>query len=124
MEQILAHLVGDYVLQSSYMALHKTRRWSVAWLHATFYTAPFLFITQTPAALAVILGTHAVIDRYRLARYISMARNMLGDPAQWRQYRTANGYPTMTPAWLATWLEIVIDNTLHLTINYFSIKYL
>lgn len=124
MEQVLAHLVGDYVLQSSYMALHKTRRGSVAILHATLYTIPFLLITLSPLALATILGTHALIDRYRLARYISRARNMLGDPAHWRQYRTANGYTAATPAWLSAWLEIVIDNTLHLTINYFSIKYL
>jgi len=124
MEQILAHLFGDYVLQSSHMALHKTRRGSVAILHATLYTIPFLLITLSPPALATILGTHALIDRYRLARYISRARNMLGDPAHWQRYRTANGYPVATPVWLSAWLEIVIDNTLHLTINYFSIKYL
>ena len=124
MEQILAHLIGDYLLQSSYMALHKTRRASVALLHATLYTVPFLFITLSPAALAMIFGTHAMIDRYRLARYVAMARNMLGDPHHWRQYRTATGYLAATPAWLTAWLEIVIDNTMHLTINYLAIRYL
>lgn len=124
MEQLLAHLIGDYLLQSSHMALHKTRRASVALLHATLYTVPFLFITLSPAALSVILGTHALIDRYRLAHYVSMARNMAGDPRHWRHYRTATGYLDTTPAWLAAWLEIVIDNTMHLTINYFAINYL
>jgi len=124
MEQILAHLVGDYLLQTSHMARHKIQSWTIALLHATFYTLPFLLITRSPAALAVILGTHALIDRYRLAWYVSMARNMAGDPFRWRRYRTATGYTDSTPVWMATWLEIVIDNTMHLLINYFAILHL
>ena len=76
------------------------------------------------AALAVILGTHALIDRYRLARYVSMARNMAGDPLHWRRYCTATGYADNIPAWIATGLVIIVDNTLHLLINYFAILYL
>jgi len=124
MEQLLAHLTGDYLLQSSHMALHKTRRWSVALLHATLYTLPFLLITLSPSALAVIGGTHAVIDRYRLAWYVSMARNMAGDPIHWHRYRTATGYDKSTPRWMSTWLVIIVDNTMHLLINFFSIQYL
>ncbi|MFD4210556.1 DUF3307 domain-containing protein, partial [Micromonospora tulbaghiae] len=63
---LLAHLAGDYLLQSHWMATEKSKRWWPAWAHALTYGLPFLLITQSPAALAVIVGTHAVIDRYRL----------------------------------------------------------
>lgn len=69
MTQLLAHLLGDYVLQNHWMANTKTTRSSAALLHALFYTLPFLLLTQDPWRLAVIGGTHFVIDRFRLARY-------------------------------------------------------
>jgi len=124
MEQLLAHLVGDYVLQTSYMAEHKVRSWPIAIQHAFVYSLPFLFLTQSPAALAVIFSTHAVIDRYRLAHYVAMAKNMVGDPKNWRQYKTYTGFSVQTPDWMSVWLVIITDNTMHLIINYFSIKYL
>jgi Protein of unknown function (DUF3307) len=124
MEQLLAHLVGDYVLQSSHMAEHKVRSTPIALLHAFTYTLPFLFITTSPAALAVICGTHAVIDRFRLAHYVAKARNIVGDPVHWREYLTHTGFSDRTPIWMSVWLVIITDNTMHLVINYFAIKYL
>lgn len=64
---LLAHLLGDYVVQSRWMATEKTQRWWPAIVHAVTYGVPFLMVTRSPLALAVIVGTHAVIDRYRLA---------------------------------------------------------
>src|SRR5216684_3352488 len=124
MEQLLAHLVGDYILQTSHMAEHKIRSWPVAMVHAVSYTLPFLFITLSIPALTEIAGTHAVIDRYRLAHYVAMAKNMAGNPSRWRDYATYTGYSAETPAWLSVWLVIITDNTLHLLINYFAMKYL
>lgn len=69
MPELLAHLVGDYVLQNHAMATRKTSSWAWALLHAVFYGLPFLLLTTDWRALAVIVGTHAVIDRLRLARY-------------------------------------------------------
>lgn len=124
MEQLLAHLVGDYILQTSHMAENKIKSWAVALLHAFTYVLPFLLLTQSPAALAVIAVTHAVIDRYRLAHYVAMVKNMAGNPRHWRDYVTHTGYSAETPPWLSIWLVIVTDNTLHLLINYFALKYL
>ena len=47
-DQILAHLIGDYLLQSHWMAQEKTKRSIAAAVHAVSYTLPFLF---QPAAL-------------------------------------------------------------------------
>ena len=67
---LLAHLVGDYLLQSHWMATEKTKHWWPALAHGITYTLPYLFITQSPLALLVIAGTHIVIDRYRLAKHL------------------------------------------------------
>lgn len=123
MEQLLAHLVGDYILQTSHMAENKIKNMGVAVYHAFIYSLPFLLITQSPAALAIIFGTHTVIDRYRLAAYVARFTNMAGDPKHWEKYVTYTGYKEETPNWLAVWLVIVTDNTIHLLVNFFAIKY-
>lgn len=116
---LLAHAVGDYLIQSHWMASEKTKRWWPALAHAATYGLPFLLITRDPVALAVIVGTHAVIDRYRLARHIVWAKNHLapaGINPSWSECR-ATGYPPDTPPWLAVWLLIIADNTMHVVIN-------
>ena len=62
-DQLLAHLAGDYVLQSDWMAREKTSRIAVALAHALCYSLPFLFLRPSLAAWLVIVGTHATIDR-------------------------------------------------------------
>lgn len=123
---LLAHLLGDYVIQSHWMATEKTKRWWPAIAHAVTYGLPFLLVTHSPLALAVIVGTHAVIDRYRLARYVVWAKNQVGPASHrppWSQ-AASTGYPADAPAWLAVWLLIIADNTLHLGINYASVRWL
>ncbi len=75
---ILAHLVGDYLLQSHDMATKKTTSWIWAVVHGLAYTIPFLFITLNPLSLLIIAGTHVLIDHYRWAKHISYAKNLLG----------------------------------------------
>lgn len=113
---ILAHLVGDYLIQTHYQATEKTKSWGPALTHAATYTACHLPLTRSPWRLAVIGGTHAVIDRYRLARHVVWAKNQLA-PKSFRPGHTPTGYPAGTPDWLAVWLMIIADNTLHLLIN-------
>jgi hypothetical protein len=114
--QLVAHAVGDYLLQSHWMATQKVRRWLPAVLHGLTYALPFLLITRSPLALIIISGTHMIIDRYRLARHVVWAKNLLG-PRAYRADHTPTGYPAGTPDWLAVWLLIAADNTLHVCIN-------
>ena len=124
---LLAHLAGDYVLQSHWMAQAKTSRWWPALVHAGVYTACYLPVTQSPLALLMIGGTHAVIDRHRLARHVIWAKNHLapvgGRPQPWSAC-TATGYDPDVPAWLAVGLLIAADNTLHLVINVVAVVWL
>lgn len=116
-DQIVAHLVGDYIFQSHWMATEKIKKSLAAAVHAVCYTLPFLFITLNPVALAVICGTHFLIDRFRIARVIVWLKNGVKGPL------TDTGYDENVPAWLSVWLLIIADNTLHIVINGLAIYY-
>jgi hypothetical protein len=134
-DQLLCHLVGDYCLQSDWMAANKYNRKSVALIHAFFYTLPFFALTRSPAALAFIFVTHFVIDHYKLATYVSWVNNFLapkwiqpeGQPAR-RNYAWADckatGYSPERPVWLTVWLMIIVDNTMHLICNAAALRWL
>lgn len=121
--QIVAHLVGDYILQSDWMVREKGSSTLAATVHVVFYTLPFLLITQSPAALAIIAGTHFVIDRWRLARFLIWAKNRPWPGSRpWSECRKT-GYPPELPVWMSTWLMILVDNILHILINGTAIYY-
>ena len=119
--QFVAHLVGDYVIQSDRMATEKTRSSLWAAIHAVTYALPFLLITRSPAAIAAIVGAHFIIDRWRLARFVCWAKNAIGGSCHPWSECVATGYHKDRPAWLAVWLLIICDNTLHLICNAFAI---
>lgn len=123
MEQLLLHLVGDYVTQSDWMAQRKTTSTWAAFVHATVYSLPFLLVATWPAFF-VIWSTHLLIDRFRLARYVCFAKNFMGTP--WPKWKdcSVTGYPNDRVPWMTVWLMIVADNTIHLTINYLALKLL
>lgn len=125
MEQLLLHLVGDYLTQTDWMAREKTKRLWAALVHAFVYSLPFVFVFNlTWLAWGVILGSHWVIDRFRLARYVVFAKNWITDRSlRWTDCQLT-GYPSSTPMWLSVWLMIIADNTLHLSINYASLRWL
>lgn len=152
-DQLIAHAVGDYVLQSDWMANEKTKRSVAAGAHALAYSLPFLLLGPSLAAWAVIVGTHFVIDRWRLARFIVYAKNFLAPPRSLRTHYdetgvTAGGVPQFVertevrrwwfpwkecdgtgyhqdrPVWLATWLLIITDNVLHVLINGLALRFL
>jgi hypothetical protein len=175
-DQLLAHAIGDYVLQSHWMATEKTKRSLAALLHVLTYALPFLFFRPSWLALFVIVSTHFVIDRWRLARYVCWAKNFIAPfwmnrKCSWLQpvygdgrnifpdglpcYRRtfgdssycpehvkdrgfvplprinpsweackATGYSPETPAFLAVWLLIIVDNLMHVVINGIALRYL
>lgn len=148
MLQLILHLIGDYVTQSDWMANNKTKRSWPALAHAIVYSLPFLLLGPSWQALVVILGTHFLIDRFRLARFVVYLKNRVLQPQPLypegfsepfskecqdyadfhKKWAWANcsgtGYPADAPPWLAVWLLIAADNTLHLAINYAALRWL
>lgn len=154
-DALVCHVIGDYVLQSDWMASEKTKKSLAALAHVLTYFLPFLFLTTSWKALLFIAGTHYIIDRWRLARYVCWVKNWLAprwltpdgsptmgpallrypkgvtpDPTNplkgavlasvrnlsWKQC-SGTGYTPDKPAWLAVWLMIITDNTLHILCN-------
>lgn len=141
-DMVLAHMVGDYIIQSHYCANEKTKRSLPAAIHAVTYALPFLFLTRSVPALAFIIVTHFVIDRWRLARHFIWFKNFLSpvhvveDQSShpyrrrlrswnppWGECKTT-GFPPDTPIWLAVWLMIVVDNVFHIFLNGVALHWL
>lgn len=119
MIQLILHLIGDYVTQSDWMAQNKTKNSKAAAAHALVYSLPFLLLKPSWIAFSVILITHFLIDRLRLARFVVYAKNIFFAPKssiyyddtgvlapakrpQWEWKNcSSTGYPSETPAWLA-----------------------
>lgn len=122
MSQLLLHLIGDYITQSHWMATNKTKAWWPAFCHATVYSAPFCLIGGL-RALFVIWATHLLIDRFRMARFVVFAKNHLGWPLPKWSNCSATGFDSEVPSWLAVWLLIIVDNTMHLAINFGALRW-
>lgn len=125
-DQLLAHAIGDYILQSDWMANEKTKKSVAALAHVATYGLPFLLFRPSWMAFAVIVTTHFVIDRWRLARYVCWIKNFLA-PSPWRREWaecSGTGYHNERPAWMAVWLMIIADNIIHVTINGLALRYL
>ena len=111
---LVLHLLGDYVLQSHVMAIRKTTETKWALIHAFFYSLPF--VIALPLSFwqwLVIFGTHALIDRFRLASYWCRWWGV-GLPGIWHRGPTPFEAP---PPFLGVWLMIIVDNTMHLVLN-------
>lgn len=122
MKSFLAHLVGDYVLQSHYEAVEKTNSWLPAATHAAKYTAAFLPLTRNPKALAVIGTTHMILDHFRLAKHVNWLRNQAAPKAYRSKDLTNAGSPEMVPTGMAVALMILTDNTIHMLINEWALN--
>lgn len=125
MEQLIAHLIGDYLLQSDWMALGKRKSFGVATIHALAYGLPFLFLHCSANAWLFIVVTHALIDHLAIARYVVFAKNFLAPPSEWPKWANTNatGYDKQKAVWMSTWLFILADNTLHLCANYAALRW-
>ena len=118
MEQLLAHVAGDYLLQNKWMALEKVHRWFPAFVHGAVYSLPFLFITTEPAAIAIIAGTHVVIDRYRVAKWAMWVKELISP----KKYRPSWKQMKKSAYREDFWLMVVTDNSIHMIINFFAIQ--
>jgi len=124
MEQLILHLIGDYLTQTHKMATEKTKSWFWACAHAVVYGAPFVLLTKSPLVILVIMTSHMIIDRLRLARHVVFMKNKITDPGMKWKDCSGTGYPSDTPAWLAVWLMIIADNIIHICINYAALRWL
>jgi hypothetical protein len=118
--QFFAHLIGDYLFQSSWMAENKTKTSLVCIVHVVFYSLPFLFLNPSLPAYALITTSHFIIDRWSLAKYVVWAHNLLGSKKYrlpFSELHTNFGFSADIPLHQSFWLYVIIDNIMHLFFN-------
>jgi hypothetical protein len=125
--QLAAHLVGDYILQSNWMSANKKKESSTCFIHSIMYSIPFCFIPHmTVLGWFIIVVSHFIIDYYPITSELIKFKNKLCPP----DYRDDpdnlhwTGYSNDMPVWLSTTLYIVTDNTLHILCNGVAFSYL
>ena len=126
--QFLCHQIGDWILQSHWMAVEKTKSITAALIHAVAYTLPFLIYSliffswvQSSLIFVVVAGLHFFIDHYRLAIMVSYWKNKLApkkNQVDWEQCH-ATGYPKEVNFQLSLQLMFSTDQALHYVTNYF-----
>ena len=71
---IICHLIGDYVLQTSFIAESKGQNWYHLFVHCVLYAVPFYICFGITWQLALIFLSHMIIDplkaRYKKINYV------------------------------------------------------
>ncbi len=150
----LCHVIGDFWLQSDWMAMNKNKKTWNCLIHVLIYTACFLLLTTSWKALLFIGVTHFIFDRFPvlIKRTIWLKNHFpTGDypPYEWCD---STGYFDDSPyntyklnekreAWvrgnvlndwygnprhffITIWLYIFCDNSLHLLCNLIALTLL
>ena len=105
---IVAHLVGDYLLQNDWMATGKKQRHWICSVHVIAYLIPFLFLPLSWLSLVLIGIQHWLQDRWGFVGW----------------YFKHSGKEAFSKPPMAPWSWIVVDNVFHLAWIVIVIAYL
>lgn len=114
---LMGHLWGDYLLQSKYMALNKTKDIKVCLLHCAIYSlAVSLAIWKfSPLLFLAIFLTHFPIDYWSLGdKWLKLIKGR----ELMKEYELEGEYRELRLPFAAL-VYAVVDNTLHLTLLWF-----
>jgi len=107
-EAIVGHLVGDYLTQNDWQALHKKQSTFRCVVHCVLWTACVIAFAQWPLWTAMPLFiTHFIQDRTQI---INWWMDFVGQ----KQFRTGACAP---------WSVIVVDNVWHIVAIYFIARF-
>jgi hypothetical protein len=98
MSVYLAHLIGDYLLQTDRMAIGKKKSSWICLVHVLTYLIPFIFTPLVWWKLALIGLQHFLQDRWNFVPWFMCVKG--------------SGQFTLPPC--GPWSVIVTDNILHI----------
>jgi len=97
----MGHLIGDFLLQSDWMALNKKKRTFPCAVHCLIYSLTVLLCAGWPWwTFWVVFATHFAQDRTNIVVWLMNHKGQ-------KQF----AQPPMAP-----WSIIVVDNVMHLTL--------
>lgn len=59
---VYCHLIGDYILQSDFLASTKGKNWYHMIVHCALYTLPFAIVFGLTLHIGVIFVSHVIVD--------------------------------------------------------------
>ena len=122
---LLGHLVGDYLLQSKYMALQKSAHgWlgdQTCTLHVAIYTAAVCMFwwTLDPIVIILVFVPHWIIDRWSLAK---PWLKLIGGRSFESAFNSKDKYREFDIAFTSL-VYVVVDNTMHFLSLWLVIKF-
>lgn len=100
---ILAHLIGDFLFQTGWMAKYKATRWLPLVVHVSLYTSIIAFISWigfgglSLLGIIIIFVSHILLDRRGFVRWwVTTIMRATGDESKW--------------------LKIVVDQVFHIIV--------
>jgi hypothetical protein len=100
---MIAHFIGDWILQPSSMGIQKSSNWKIRFLHCLIYTACFFWLNWI--ACFWIFITHFIIDSYMPLFWFRKSR---GDFKTIEEFKTSFN----TPA--GFFINVVLDQIFHI----------
>jgi hypothetical protein len=118
MDYLIGHLLGDFILQNDWQAMHKKARslrgWIACLVHCLLYTAIVCACTGwwSWQLIVLVFLSHFPIDKtYVVARYMKVAgcfRRIIMDDKVDMHHKV--------------WAYMIVDNTVHLTLLWLIAK--
>ena len=112
---IVAHVVGDWILQTEWQAVNKAHNWRALWSHVFVYHAIVLVAlvarfgldnSRVYLAVAVLAATHALLDRgWPVQRLMRLLRVTVDRPQD-------------------RWLTTAFDQSIHIVLLALATLYL
>lgn len=59
---VACHLIGDYVLQSDFIAKTKGENWYHLFVHSALYCVPFIIMFGLNRGIVFLFGSHMAVD--------------------------------------------------------------
>lgn len=59
---VVCHMIGDYVLQTRFVAETKGANWYHLFVHCVLYCVPFMIVFGMTWELAVVFAVHFIVD--------------------------------------------------------------
>lgn len=98
MHWVLAHLVGDFLLQNDWMTSRKKESAWVSLVHVFFYSLPFIFVPFSLGQILLVAIQHFIQDRTEVVPWLMKVlgrKEFMKEP-------------------FAPWSLILVDNILHI----------
>ena len=109
MSYVLAHFIGDYILQNDRMAVNKKKNTYICLLHAMLYVVPFVLTSLTFLQITLVFLQHFIQDRTTFVAWFCRKTG---------KFQSEIGQSTLP------WGHFIVDNIFHIIWIVFVTTYL